>query len=82
MTASPAFGLDAKPPAAHASVAKIWHHNQRSPPNSQHFGQQASRIANLLQCLAEHSEVKTVVRDILQSAIQIRLNHRQATLYY
>jgi hypothetical protein len=58
-------------------MPEIRHHNEPPSCHAEHFGEQAARVANLLQSLAEHREVERIVRDVGQPPVKIRLNGRQ-----
>lgn len=61
-------------------VTKIRDNDQCPFCHTQHFQQEFAGITNLLQGLAEYSEVETVVRDINQSPIKVSFDDRQSAI--
>jgi len=65
---------------ADSPVSEVGDDDKPSSCHAEHFGEQLARIADLLECLAEHSEIKAVVGNVGEALVEVCLNGREAAL--
>jgi hypothetical protein len=61
-------------------MAEVGDDHKSASGNAKHFGEQSAGVADLLQGLAEHCEVKAVAGNVGQPLVEVGLNCGQTTL--
>ena len=62
-------------------MAEVRNHDESLLRNAHHLSQHVLRLPNLLQRLAQHGVIEGIVRNFLQTGVEIGVNDRDAAVH-